>query len=272
MSTARRGVRDRTRPLTGLRVLVGRARHQASTLSIGLRKRGAKVIEIPLIEIQPPGSYKPLDSALKCLELYDWMILTSVNGVEAVWRRMKKLGTSQGKLSHLRVAAIGPATRKAIEAHGLTVHMMPRDYVAEAVVRSMREHVKGKRVLVARAKVARDVIPRKLSRAGAQVDVVEAYRTVLPNNSRVRLTALLQSPKRPDVITFTSSSMARNFIALIRPNRERGHPLPTNILDGIRFASIGPVTSSTLRELGLPVHMEANVYTISGLIRAICDA
>jgi uroporphyrinogen-III synthase len=237
-----------------------------------LRRLGAEVIEIPLIEIRPPGSYKPLDSALKCLEQYDWMILTSVNGVEALWRRMKKLGTRQGKLSHLRVAAIGPGTRKAIEAHGLTVHMMPREYVAEAVVRSMRAHVKGKRVLLARAQVARDVIPRKLIRAGAEVAVVEAYRTVLPNNSRVRLTALLQSPKRPDVITFTSSSMARNFVALIRPNRERDRPLQTNILDGIRFASIGPVTSSTLRKLGFTVHIEAKVYTISGLIRAIRDA
>jgi uroporphyrinogen-III synthase len=144
-------------------------------------------------------------------------------------------------------------------------------------VRSLRRHVKGKRVLLARAKVARDVIPRALRQAGAEVDVVEAYETVLPNHSRTGLLALLQDPKRrPDIVTFTSSSMARNFATALATvhtkDRRRRRPRHTTMVDGIRFASIGPITSSTLRELGFPVHIEAKEYTIPGLIRALREA
>jgi uroporphyrinogen-III synthase len=252
-----------THPLHGVRILVGRARRQAGALSSGLRKLGAQVIEIPFIEIRPPRSYEPLDSALKNLSTYDWLILTSVNGVEALWGRIKKNGLGKKHLRHLKIAAIGPATKKAIESHGLKVNVVPTEYVAESVVKSLRRKVAGKRVLLARAKVARDVIPRELRRLGAEVDVVEAYETVIPRSSRARLRAVLKDPKRcPHVITFTSSSTARNFVQLLGKNAWRGDPRP-------RFASIGPVTSSTLRELGLPVDIEAEKYAIPGLIAAI---
>src|SRR5438067_756782 len=144
--------------LAGIRILVGRARHQASALSADLRKLGADVIEIPFIEIHKPRSYQPLDSALKRLPEYDWLILTSVNGVEAVWERVRKLGLPTSDLKKLKIAAIGPATKKAIENHGLKVDVVPQEYVAESVVRSLRNQLKGKRILLARAKVARDVI------------------------------------------------------------------------------------------------------------------
>lgn len=252
--------------------MVGRAAHQASALSSGLRKLGAAVIEIPFIEIRLPRSYEPMDSALKNLRAYDWLILTSVNGVEALWDRLKKLKLTKRHLRHLKVAAIGPATRKAIEKRGLKVDLVPEEYVAESVVRSLRKHVAGKRVLLARAKVARDVIPRELRKLGAQVDVVEAYETVIPRASRARLRALLRDAKRrPDLITFTSSSTVRNFIVLLGKNMWRGRPRPRKAgpSDGIRLASIGPVTSSTLRELGLAVDIEATEYTIPGLIESI---
>ncbi|MGA8313476.1 MAG: uroporphyrinogen-III synthase [Terriglobales bacterium] len=256
-----------TAPLSGLRVLVGRARHQASALSSGLRELGAEILEIPFIEIRPPQSYEPLDSALKNLPEYDWVILTSVNGVEAVWGRMRRLRLERKTLHHLQVAAIGPATRQAIEQHGVKVNVVPREYVAESVVTSLRRKVKGKRVLLARARVARDVIPRELRKLGARVDVVEAYETVVPRSSRQRLRRVLKSPKlRPDVIAFTSSSTVKNFVALLEKNRGRGRPRQT---DGVRLASIGPVTSSTLRGLGLRVDVEARKYTIPGLVDAI---
>ena len=283
------------RPLRKVRILVGRARHQASALSAELRKRGAQVLEIPFIEIRQPRSYQPLDSALKNLATYDWLILTSVNGVEAMGARMDKLKLSDkikmqdasGKfregpeftradirtnsgaalaagVHRLRIAAIGPATKKAIEQRGGRVDVVPKEYVAESVVRSLRRRVKGKRVLLVRAKVARDVIPRELRRAGARVDVVEAYETVVPQSSRARLRAALKNPRqRPQVVTFTSSSTVRNFVMLLGGSRV--HPS----LDGILAASIGPVTSSTLRELGLGVHIEAKEFTIPGLIDAI---
>jgi uroporphyrinogen-III synthase len=285
-SSIRRGGRDARRtagetpglPLRGLRVLVGRARHQASALSSGLRSLGAEVLEIPFIEIRRPRSYGPLDSALTKLSEYDWLILTSVNGVEAMWERLQKLGFKAQHPAHLKIAAIGPATRRAIEEHGIKVNVVPQEYVAESVVASLRRSVKGKRVLLARAKVARDVIPRELRKLGARVDVVEAYETVIPKSSRERVRAALDHPeRRPNVITFTSSSTVRNFVALLGKSRGRGRPRHTGRsqkmhLDGVKFASIGPVTSSTLRELGLPVDIEAEKYDIPGLIEAIVKA
>src|SRR5437660_8495584 len=245
-------------PLQGVRVLVGRARHQAGALSAELRKHGATVIEIPFIEIRKPRSFKPLDSFLRNLHTYDWLILTSVNGVEAMWERMSRLGLSfdgnggaptVGKQKYsarnrLRVAAIGPATKKAIEQRGTRVDVVPKEYVAESVVRSLKSKVKGKRVLLVRAKIARDVIPQELRRAGAHVDVVEAYETVVPRTSRTRLQQVMHNPKRhPQIVTFTSSSTVKNFVELLGA-RKRPRSLAAQ-LRGIQAASIGPVTSAT---------------------------
>ncbi len=254
----------KNQPLSGLRILVGRARHQAGALSSGLQELGAEVMEIPFIEIRKPRSYKPLDSALRKLQEYDWLILTSVNGVEAVWQRLHKLRLTEKQLKHLKIAAIGPATKNAIEKRGLKGNVVPEEYLAESVVESLRDQVAGKRVLLARAKVARDVIPRELRKLGGDIDVVEAYETVIPQSSRTRLRTILKDSKsRPDVITFTSSSTVRNFVALLGKK---------SLPDGLRLASIGPVTSSTLRELGLPVDIEASEYTIPGLIKALAQA
>jgi uroporphyrinogen-III synthase len=285
------------RPLTAVRILVGRAKHQAGSLSVELRKLGAEVLEIPFIEIRKPRSFKALDSALRNLHRYDWLILTSVNGVEAMWDRAGKLrlGSALETAAHvqaraknseghyfnraqttksdralaadarLRVAAIGPATKKAIEQRGLKVDIVPKEYVAESVVRSLKRKVKGKRVLLVRAKVARDVIPRELRKAGAHVDVVEAYETVVPLTSRTRLQVALRNPaKRPHVITFTSSSTVRNFVQLLGKKKVQ--------LAGILTASIGPVTSGTLEEHKLPVDIAAKDFTIPGLIAAIVKA
>lgn len=267
------GTKEFHRPLAGVRVLVGRARHQAGVLSAELRKMGAEVIEIPFIEIRKPRSFRPLDSALKNLSGYDWLILTSVNGVEAMWERMKETRIKKSSLKHLSVAAIGPATKKAIEKRGVKVDVVPKEYVAESVVSSLRRKVKGQRVLLVRAKVARDVIPRELRKAGAHVDVVEAYETVVPESSRRKLQAVLKNAKRrPQVVTFTSSSTVRNFVELLNSSKAkaggRGRP-PHMDLDGIRMASIGPVTSDTLREFGLPVDIKAKEFTIPGLVAAI---
>jgi len=281
-------------PLGGVRVLVGRARHQASALSGELRTLGATVLEIPFIEIRKPRSFKALDAALRSLAEYDWLILTSVNGVEAMWERLARLHRTKADLKHLRIAAIGPATKKGIEQRGVRVDVVPKEYVAESVVLSLRRRVQGKRVLVVRAKVARDVIPRELRKAGARVDVVEAYETVVPESSGVRLRSALQNlRRRPRVITFTSSSTVRNFVALLGSSepsgpgqQSRGQACPERnrrvarfhagnaqtSLDGILLASIGPVTSSTLREFGLRTDIEAKEFTIPGLVEAVLHA
>jgi uroporphyrinogen-III synthase len=246
------------KPLAGKKVLVGRAPKQASALSNLLREQGARVTEIPFIEVKPPKSFAPLDQALRKLHTYDWLVLTSVNGVEVFFSRLEKLKSAD--LSGLRVAAIGPATRDAIEREGLRVQLMPREYVAESIVKALRAKARGKRVLLVRAKVARDVIPRELRKAGARVDVVEAYQTVVPRNSGAKLRQMLTDPKqRPHAITFTSSSTVRNFVKLAGKASS----------DGILLASIGPVTSATLRECGLKVGVQAREYTMQGLVAAL---
>jgi uroporphyrinogen-III synthase len=266
-------------PLRGVRVLVGRARHQAGVLSAELRKQGALVIEIPFIEIRKPRSFKPLDSSLRNLHTYDWLILTSVNGVDAMWERMSRLGLSldrsrEGQRSQgnrLRVAAIGPATKKAIEQRGTRVDVVPKEYVAESVVRSLKSKVKGKRVLLVRAKIARDVIPQELRRAGAQVDVVEAYETVVPRASCTRLQQVMNNPsRRPHIVTFTSSSTVKNFVELLGARQSSKSRAAQ--LRGVQAASIGPVTSATLRAFGLPVQIAAKEFTIAGLVSAILSA
>jgi uroporphyrinogen-III synthase len=276
-------------PLAGVHVLIGRAPHQAGALSSDLRRLGATVLEIPFIEIRKPSSFAPLDTVLRKLSQYHWLILTSVNGVEAMWERMTMLELTKGSLAHLRIAAIGPATKKAIEQRGIDVDVVPKEYLAESVVRSLKSKVKGKRVLLVRAKVARDVIPNELRRAGAQVDVVEAYETVVPESSRIRLQKALANPKRrPHVVTFTSSSTVRNFVELLGGPRTAIRLLHTpgwriardhkSERHGwvracqIQLASIGPVTSSTLRDFGLDVDIAAKEFTIPGLVEAICAA
>jgi uroporphyrinogen-III synthase len=254
-------------PLGGKRVLVSRARRQAGALSEGLRQLGARVLEIPFIEIRPPQSFRPLDEALREIPNYDWLILTSVNGVQALFARMEKLRQAISTLDHLKVAAIGPATKSAIEKRGLAVYVVPKEYIAESVVESLRSEVAGQRVLLVRAKIARDVIPTELRRLSATVDVIEAYETVVPEAAKGRLLAALKDPrKRPDVITFTSSSTARNFVDLLGKRA-----LHSRLLEGIMFASIGPVTSATLKELGLRSDIEAAEYTIPGLVSAIAS-
>jgi uroporphyrinogen-III synthase len=259
-------------PLAGKCVLVSRARDQAAALSFPLQELGAEVLEIPFIEIRPPASFRAFDRALVEIHDYDWLILTSVNGVKALAERIQHLGLDALNFVHLKVAAIGPATEQALEEQRFQVDVVPDKYVAEAVVSSLRAQVKGQRILLVRAKVARDVIPEELRRAGAVVDVIEAYETVAPEASRARLQAALRDgARKPDVITFTSSSTVRNFVSLAELSVVRGDPRPA-LLEGIKLASIGSVTSHTLRELGLPVDIEAGEYTVPGLVKAILAA
>jgi uroporphyrinogen-III synthase len=257
--------RGLTPPLQGWRILVSRAREQAGALSSGLRALGAEVFEIPFIEIRPPRSYKSLDESLKLAGEYEWLILTSVNGVRAMLERMTLLNIPRRALAHLNIAAIGPATRAAIEREGLKVALSPKEYVAESIVESLGDKVRGKRVLLCRAKIGRDVIPHELRTQGAFLDVVEAYETVTPQASRVELRAILRDPqRRPHVITFTSSSTVKNYVALLGIRSGR-----SPLIEGVLNASIGPVTSETLRQYQMSVDMQAAENTIPALIEAI---
>jgi uroporphyrinogen-III synthase len=250
-------------PLSGWRILTTRASKQSGGLAEPLREMGAEVVEIPTIEIKPPSSYKALDAALRNIAKYDWLILTSVNGAEALFARLKKLRIAPDKLAHLQVAAIGPATQREIETNNLEVAVTPERYIAESVVEALKDKTKGKRVLLVRAKVARDVLPIELRKSGAKVDVAEAYETQVPKGAKAKLNRLFSNDSsRPDIVTFTSSSTATNFLALLEKDHWHG-------LREIWLASIGPVTSDTLRQAGFKPNIEALEYTMEGLALAI---
>lgn len=255
--------KDDAAPLNGWKILTTRASKQSGGLAKPLRDMGAEVIEIPTILIKPPKSFKALDTALDRIEQYDWLILTSVNGVEALFARFKKLGIALGMLKRLQVAAIGPATKREIEERGLQVTVTPERYIAESVVEALKGKTEGKRVLLVRAKVARDVLPTELKKAGARVDVAEAYETHVPKAAKSKLNRLFVSnATRPDIVTFTSSSTATNFLDLLAKDH---YPALREIL----LASIGPVTSATLTQAGFKPNIEAREYTMEGLAQAI---
>ncbi len=248
-------------PLAGRRVLVTRAAQQAGKLSQGLRALGAEPVEVPVLEIVPPESYVPLDDALRNLDRYGWLILTSANAVQALAERAAFSGVDLKKLAAPQVAAVGQATAAAARLAGLPVAFVPQAYVAESLVEGLPEPAAGKRILIARAAVARDVIPDALRAAGAEVEVVDAYRNVLP----VAAPALLRQALLDglDAATFTSSSSATH---LAEAARAAGVAWP---LAAVPAVSIGPITSLTLRELGWPAAAEAQPYDIPGLIAAV---
>jgi uroporphyrinogen-III synthase len=249
--------------LTGRTILITRARHQAGKLAGELRERGAEVVEIPSIEIVPPESWEELDRALRRLSQYQWLIVTSANGVHALRSRTAVLRMNPRAVAHLLVAAVGSATAQALRDLGLEPTVTPLEYVAESLVEALGERVRGQNVLLARAAVARDVIPDALRARGAMVDVVDAYRTVIPADSVERVRALLGGEARlPDAATFTSSSTVTNFLALLR---EAGVSVPV----GMKAVSIGPVTSATLRENGWEPAAEADPHDLGGLVQAV---
>lgn len=249
-------------PLAGRRILVTRARHQAGKLSQALVELGAEVIELPVIEIVPPESYARLDRALQNLNSYQWLIVTSANTVRALAERMAALRIPAQRLEHLRIAAIGSATAEELQKEGLRASLVPENHVAEALVEAIRDRVQGARVLLARAAVARDVIPEELAKLGAAVDVAEAYRNVVPEDSKRRLRELISAGTPPDAVIFTSSSTATNFLRLLS---EAG---VAEWKERLRAISIGPITSATLREAGWEPAAEAEPHDIAGLVEA----
>ncbi len=247
-------------PLFGRRIVVTRAAEQAPALADKLRSLGAAICELPAIAIRPLEDYSALDAAIEQLAGYDWLVFTSANGVRFFFERLDRSCLDVRRLPP-KLCAIGPATRRQLEQLHLKVDLMPDEYVAEALVEAFsREPMRGKRVLLARAAAARELLPEQLRRLGASVDVVPAYRTVIPEDAPDRAREVFS--RRPDWVLFTSSSTVKNLVAIA--GREA--------LEGVRIASIGPVTSETVRSFGLNVAAEARTYTIEGLIEAVLCA
>lgn len=245
-------------PLFGKTVVVTRPQDQSAALAAPLRSAGAGVICLPTIEIVPPKDFSALDRAITHLDSYHWLIFTSANGVRAF---LERLDHSNADLRALRanLAAIGPATSAALERLHLKVDVTAPEFVAEGLLAALPADLSGQKILLARAAVARDVLPRELLARGATVDVVDAYRTIAPPQLAAAAHAIFDAAPRSDWITFTSSSTVENLMSVITADQ----------LTGVRIASIGPVTSQTLRRHGLAVDVEASTYTAAGLAAAI---
>jgi len=252
------------KPLFGKRILVTRARSQASVFAEKIESLGGEPWEFPTIEIAEPEDFRPLDQAIGEIESYDWLILTSVNGVQSFLNRMRLLRKDIRSLNNVKIVAIGPKTREEIENYGIFCEFMPEEFVAEAIIDIMKDKdIRGKKVLLPRADIARKVLPETLESLGANVSEVTAYRTVPGSGNTDELVKMLEE-KRIHILTFTSSSTVKNFMKKIAFTGDtRG------LLDGVAVACIGPITSATARELGLKVDIEAEAYTIDGLIDAI---
>jgi uroporphyrinogen III methyltransferase/synthase len=248
-------------PLFGQRVLVTRTRDQASVLSARLRMLGAEAIELPTIHIAPPKDWSPLDAAIAELSSYDWIVFTSINGVGHLWERLTRAGLDARAFHGVRLAAIGPATAAELQAHGLRADFLPGEYVAEAVAAGLGE-VRDRRILLPRADIARPALANLLREGGAEVIEVSAYRTLKPETDLDSLRDLLA---RVTVATFTSSSTVRNLAAMAN---DVGLD-PPQALAQATVACIGPITAGTARDIGLPVHVVAEEYTIDGLLEAL---
>jgi uroporphyrinogen-III synthase len=248
-------------PLAGKRIVVTRAQRQSGSLRELLEQRGAEVLLLPTIETLPPDSFAPLDQALRDATEYQWLVVTSANAVRVIGERLAAAGLNPRALGHLRIAAVGPSTADALKELGLAVELMPERYVGEVLAATLAPRVSGQRVLLVRARAARDVVPDALRSAGAELKIVDAYWTVMPTDSAERAKEIFTRIGFPDAIVFTSGSTVRNLQQVLA---EAGLTMPLEVA----CVSIGPVTSAALREAGLSVAAEAEAATLDALVRA----
>lgn len=254
-----------TKPLFGKRIAVTRSRDQASRLTHALEDLGADCVEIPVISISDASDdFAGLDTCIEKLPEYRWLIFTSQNGVDCFFKRLYAHGLDARAIGHVKIASIGPATDRALRPYGIRGDFIPEVYTAEGLLEALAPHIEaGTKVLIPRAKVAREVLPEGLRAMGAEVDVPEAYCTVMDEESRKKLNELLDA-KAIDIITLTSSSTVHNLIAMA-PGREEE-------IDACTLACIGPITADACREHGLAPDIISDVYTIEGIASAIAEA
>ncbi|MBW2600666.1 MAG: uroporphyrinogen-III C-methyltransferase [Deltaproteobacteria bacterium] len=251
------------KPLFGKTVVVTRTRQQASELVARLSALGAECLECPTIRVVPPDDWSPLDQAIDSLETYDWLVLTSVNGVNFFFDRLFERDRDVRALKNVRTAAIGPATAKRLREFGFRADIVPETYRAESVIEAFKnEPLDGKKILLPRAKEARPILPVEVRKMGATVDEIASYQTEQVTENVEGLVSRLEEHS-VDVITFTSSSTVKNFKAALPSEKLE------KLLDGVKTACIGPITASTAKELGFNVDIEATEYTIPGLCEAI---
>ncbi len=249
------------KPLFGKHILVTRARAQASRLTAKLEELGARVTELPAIKIIPTTDFAPLDQAIAEIKSYSWLLFTSVNGVKYFFERLAAAGKDTRALAHAKIGAIGSATAKALQHHGLIADVIPAEYKAEEMIDALKGEIKaGEKILLPRAKVAREILPEALRAAGATVNVVTAYETICDSANAEDLIQALEAGKI-DMVTFTSSSTVANLVNMLGQKKE--------LLTKVKTAVIGPITGATCKANGLNPVITAAEYTIDGLVTAI---
>lgn len=251
-----------SKPLFGKKVVVTRAEEQASTFTALLEGAGAHVVLFPAIKIEPPKSYKSLDSAIDKLHKYDWIVFTSVNGVKSFFDRMRARGKDLREMHRILIAAIGEVTASDIEKRGMNIELVPQDYRAEGLIKLFRKKkLQGAKILIPRAKEARDILPATLREMGADVQVATAYETKMPGKRRADRIRKMLSQGEIDVLTFTSSSTVRNFLSAVG-GLDTAPAKPV-------IACIGPVTANTLKENGYRADIVPGEYTVNRLTEEI---
>lgn len=252
------------KPLFGKTVVVTRARAQASKLTALLEAEGAKVVEVPTIKIISPTDPAPLAKAVDEINSYKWIILSSANGVEYFFQALKAAGKDSRALATAKIAAVGSATAKALEGYGITADLIPSEYRAEGLADALASEITpGDKILLARAKVAREVLPERLRALNAEVDVVTAYETISECADKEALVAALQDEESDPIVTFTSSSTVTNLLTALDGDK--------TLLAKAKLASIGAITTETAEKNGLKIDIAAETSTIDGLVKAIME-
>lgn len=253
------------RPLSGKRILVTRPKEQAAELVELLEDLGAEAIEAPTIRIVPPEDLRPLDEACAKASSFDWIVFTSVNGVDSFMRRLLAGPRDVRDLKGVRLCAIGPATAERLQRHGIKVDLIPREYRTEGVAAALRESsdLHGKRILLARADIAREVLADELRRSGAQVTDVVAYRNVPAESQDEPDVYRMLLDEKIDVVTFTSASTVRNFVRIL------GAEQAADLLKSTAVACIGPVTAEAAELFNIRTTILPEQYTVPGLVSAI---
>ncbi len=254
-----------SRPLFGKRIIVTRSREQASVFSEMLIDRGATPIEVPSISVVPPSSWAELDKALDEIEMYQGLIFTSSNAIRFFIERLRERGKDIRALKGVMICAVGPKTAEALEQYGLKADLVPSEYKAEGVLAALGGvMIKGKRFLIPRAKVAREILPDRLRELGAEVTVAVAYENVKPAGDVERIKKLFED-RRIAAVTFTSSSTVKNFVEIL------GQKEYKTVLKGAVIACIGPVTAKTAEEYGIKTDIMPKDYTIPALVQSIVE-
>jgi uroporphyrinogen III methyltransferase/synthase len=253
------------KPLFGKRVVVTRSRDQASVFAEMLIDQGATTVEFPTIDVVPPSSWDELDRAIEELETYHWIIFTSANAVRFFMERLRGLGKDVRMLKGIGICTVGPKTAESLDSYGLRADLIPSEFKAEGVLAALGEaRVKGRRFLIPRAKVAREVIPDKLRELGADVTVAVAYENVRPAADVDRVKRLFEE-KKISAVTFTSSSTVHNFIEIL------GRKEYKFLTSGVTVACIGPVTAKTAEEYGMKPDIMPKDYTIPAFVDAMVE-